>query len=76
MSSRPRSWIAPIVKLTADQASYPCDRVFGVLGRGDGAPRRGGQRSAGFGQLDVTGAAHEELTAQLAFEQSDRAGQA
>ena len=63
-------------QLAADQASYACDRVSGFLGGGDGAACRGHQGSTGLGQLDLAGAAHEQLAAQFAFERPDRARQA
>ena len=55
-------------------AHQPADRGNGVpavLGRGEGADGGWKQRPSGFGQLDLAGAAHEQVATEFAFERAD-----
>jgi hypothetical protein len=46
-------------EVSAHESADGGDRVSAVLGRGDGTPGGSKQRSAGLGQLDLTGATDE-----------------
>jgi hypothetical protein len=62
--------------MSAHQAAYTGHSVPAVLGRSYGTPGRWQERPASLGQLDLAGAADEQVAAKFALERANRARQA
>ena len=58
-------------QVSAHQAADRGNRVATILGRGNGPPGSWKQRPAGLGQLDLAGAADEQVAAKFALESPD-----
>ena len=70
MLTGPMVWMTPKCQLSAHQPAHPRHGVSSGLGRRDGFVCRREQGSAGFGQLDPAGAAHEQVGAEFALERA------